>query len=454
MSEPTSVNYPSSLDDTTSLLNSQSNQSSFILSGDHNNSITTITTTTTISNIAAPNYILLDNELVHFTGISGTNFTGCTRGADGTVAASHSSGISIYHIPVANWANQVRKAIIAIENELGTDPAGSLADLKTRLAVSINDDGTIKSHTVDGQVIIDTGNSEAFLVRLDGDVQDVFTVNTSGAIVGIGKSDFAFGSASKLSINQDASSVTTANIRNVSANSSASIGARSFFDTARGTLASMSAVQNGDVIYEIVARGHDGTDFEEAGWIRILADGTVSDNVVPAKFAIGVASSAGDSSITNFYVDSAGVLGIYNTSSAPSSSPANLVQLYAEDVTASSELKVRDEAGNITTLSPHNFTLFDPDPLYKFPWSYYSKNDFIGVEINVDMYGAIRAIEELTGEQFIFVRNYEPNQTWQEAEKYKREYIEQYRQENDDKEYKEKSPPEWLNKLIKKKMRG
>ena len=36
---------------------------------------------------------------------------------------------------------------------------------------------------------------------------------------------------------------------------------------------------------------------------------------------------------------------------APTSSPANLVQLYAEDVAGSSELKVRDEAGNIMTLS-------------------------------------------------------------------------------------------------------
>ena len=42
---------------------------------------------------------------------------------------------------------------------------------------------------------------------------------------------------------------------------------------------------------------------------------------------------------------------------APTSSPANLVQLYAEDLAASSELKVRDEAGNILTLSPHNFSL-------------------------------------------------------------------------------------------------
>lgn len=59
----------------------------------------------------------------------------------------------------------------------------------------------------------------------------------------------------------------------------------------------------------------------------------------------------------NVEIGAAGSSGKYVLSiangTAPSSSPANAVQLYAEDVAASSELKVRDEAGNITTLSPH-----------------------------------------------------------------------------------------------------
>lgn len=55
---------------------------------------------------------------------------------------------------------------------------------------------------------------------------------------------------------------------------------------------------------------------------------------------------------TSFGTSAATVLGIAN-GTAPASSPANMVQLYAEDVSSSSELKVRDEAGNVTTLSPH-----------------------------------------------------------------------------------------------------
>jgi len=87
-----------------------------------------------------------------------------------------------------------------------------------------------------------------------------------------------------------------------------------------------------------------------------------------------------------------GAVGIFN-GTAPSASIANGTILYSEDVTASSELKVRDEAGNITTLSPHNFSKLDK-PSEDLAWSYYSEKD--GKYIAVDMAKAIRTIEQLT----------------------------------------------------------
>jgi hypothetical protein len=113
---------------------------------------------------------------------------------------------------------------------------------------------------------------------------------------------------------------------------------------------------------------------------------------------------------TTFGTSAAGVLAIKNNT-APSSSPADMIQLYAEDVAASSELKVRDEAGNVTTLSPHNFSLFQPDKSYVFPWSYYSRNGYIGKEINVDMCGVVKAIEELSGKKFMYIRDI-PKSDW------------------------------------------
>ncbi len=86
----------------------------------------------------------------------------------------------------------------------------------------------------------------------------------------------------------------------------------------------------------------------------------------------------------------------------PSTSPANAIQLYAEDVSASSELKVRDEGTTVTTLSPHNFELFKPDKNDPFPWSYHSINKLIGKKVNADISGALRELENLTGKKFLY----------------------------------------------------
>ena len=92
-------------------------------------------------------------------------------------------------------------------------------------------------------------------------------------------------------------------------------------------------------------------------------------------------------------------LAIFN-GTAPSASVTNGVVLYAEDVSASSELKVRDEAGNITTLSPHNFELIPEGPSEDLAWSYYSERD--GKRINVDMLKAIRVLEQLSGTKLVY----------------------------------------------------
>lgn len=46
---------------------------------------------------------------------------------------------------IAKIVNDVQDQLIAVQTELGTDPAGSLTDVKTRLAVMLNNDGTLKN---------------------------------------------------------------------------------------------------------------------------------------------------------------------------------------------------------------------------------------------------------------------------------------------------------------------
>ena len=92
---------------------------------------------------------------------------------------------------------------------------------------------------------------------------------------------------------------------------------------------------------------------------------------------------------------------------APSSSPADIAQLWVEDVggAGQAELRVRDELGNVTTLSPHHVSLFVPAENVTLPWTHYHKNDLLGVEEEVDMGGLVKAVEELTGKQFSYIRN-------------------------------------------------
>jgi hypothetical protein len=85
---------------------------------------------------------------------------------------------------------------------------------------------------------------------------------------------------------------------------------------------------------------------------------------------------------------------------APAASVTNGIVLYAEDVSSSSELKVRDEAGNVTTLSPHNFDLIPEGPSEDLAWSYYSERD--GKRINVDMLKAVRILEKLSGQKLVY----------------------------------------------------
>jgi len=68
---------------------------------------------------------------------------------------------------------------------------------------------------------------------------------------------------------------------------------------------------------------------------------------------------------------------------------------------SSGELVGMDDAGNTTTLTPHNFSLIPGGPSEPLAWSYYSERD--GKAINVDMLKLARLVEELTDEQLVYI---------------------------------------------------
>lgn len=95
----------------------------------------------------------------------------------------------------------------------------------------------------------------------------------------------------------------------------------------------------------------------------------------------------------------AGAIVLFNKT-APTGGVTDGVVLFAQDVSASSELRVRDEAGNTTTLSPHNFDLIPGGASEAMAWAYHSERD--GRSINVDMLRVVRAVERLAGETLVY----------------------------------------------------
>jgi hypothetical protein len=133
-----------------------------------------------------------------------------------------------------------------------------------------------------------------------------------------------------------------------------------------------------------------------------------------------------------------------------SSALSGKVILYAIDQGGTSELVVKDEAGNATTLSPHAFELFEPKDTYDFPWSYYSENEFIGKIINVDMYGAIREIEKLSGKKFIYLKDI-PKKDWDDYFDEKVAMENEIQKDRKNKKYnlvEKKEMPKWLKNCL------
>jgi hypothetical protein len=73
----------------------------------------------------APAYGILsiDDELIVYTAKNATQFTGCQRGAFGTTAVQHDSGVVVKANMVAGFITALQSAVLAIENDLGTAAA-------------------------------------------------------------------------------------------------------------------------------------------------------------------------------------------------------------------------------------------------------------------------------------------------------------------------------------------
>lgn len=73
----------------------------------------------------------------------------------------------------------------------------------------------------------------------------------------------------------------------------AGVGARFFGGRSRGDLGAMTAVHSGDNVLDIIAVGHDGTDFAQCARIDMEATGVIAAGQVPGRVRVRTANAAG-----------------------------------------------------------------------------------------------------------------------------------------------------------------
>jgi len=121
------ANYPGAIDDASSLyspadafstkpLDTTATQQ--ILAGD-----STVSVASTDGFAATYGILSINDELIIYTAKNATQFTGCQRGAFGTSAAQHASGVAVKANMVSGFLTALQSAVLAIENEVGVTSA-------------------------------------------------------------------------------------------------------------------------------------------------------------------------------------------------------------------------------------------------------------------------------------------------------------------------------------------
>lgn len=171
---PGTVNFPTSLDSTVSLIEAANNAAT-TLSSSVSSSDTTLTVVST-ADFASSGVISIEGEVIFYTGKTSTTFTGCVRGADGTVADTHDSDVAVQGLIVAAHHNTLAEAVIATQTKLGS---GSGAPGSGQVLQG-NGSGTSEWAALPNATTSDSGlMSAADKIQLDGKLD-----KTGGTVTG------------------------------------------------------------------------------------------------------------------------------------------------------------------------------------------------------------------------------------------------------------------------------
>jgi len=121
------ANYPSSANTDANLYLGVNNLATVLT----DNPLTAGATTVNVSDTTGfptVGILTVDLEAIHYTGLTATSFTGCTRGFDGTTGASHPVSTTVFHdIPAAHH-NVLKDEIIAVTDDIRDSITADLDD--------------------------------------------------------------------------------------------------------------------------------------------------------------------------------------------------------------------------------------------------------------------------------------------------------------------------------------
>ena len=164
-------NYPTSIDDASTLLVPvdafstkllQTTLAVLCLSTD-----TTLQLSASAASVGAPTangVCSIEDEQIIYSGVSGNNLTGCTRGANGTTKIGHAAASIVRWRYVAAFDLALQAAVIALETAIGTTGAFNFASAGLVSDITLTSSSTALSSPSTPQA----GQSLTYLVRQDG----------------------------------------------------------------------------------------------------------------------------------------------------------------------------------------------------------------------------------------------------------------------------------------------
>ena len=343
-------------------------------------------------------------------GSSQLTFTAALSGSTVTVSSASTSGasttVNAYRVNLLRSLAGAGTDITVLTNTDQTISGDKTFTDGTEIKLGTDADANIKHTGTNLNIQETTGDIN---IRTYADDKDV-VISTDDGSGGITEYIVADGSTGAVKLKHYGTTVfettsTGASITNTSTSDALDITTTEDSSTAGPVInlkRNSSSVANADYLGQIKFQGENDADQEVlyakiSGKILDSADGSEDgilefafkkngSNNISGRFRSDSLQLLNDTSLRVTGHVELGVL------SGDPSGTTNIAHIYAKDESSSAEVFVRDEAGNVTKISPHN---------EKGEWEYFSRNTKTGKTVRVNMEEMIKDIEKLTGKKYI-----------------------------------------------------